>query len=93
MRNEFFARSAEVTGAGIGHILTREILPNCVSPIFTKMSLDMGWVIIVGASLSFVGLGVQPPDRVLAQWLPAAPVSCRTNGGFRSFRPWPLFLL
>jgi peptide/nickel transport system permease protein len=25
------------------------------------MSLDMGWVIIIGASLSFVGLGVQPP--------------------------------
>lgn len=61
MRNEFFVRSAEVTGASTGHILLREILPNCVSPIFTKMSLDMGWVIIIGASLSFVGLGVQPP--------------------------------
>lgn len=61
MRNEFFVRSAEVTGASTWHILLREILPNCVSPIFTKMSLDMGWVIIIGASLSFVGLGVQPP--------------------------------
>ena len=61
MRNEFFVRSAEVTGASTSHILLREILPNCVSPIFTKMSLDMGWVIIIGASLSFVGLGVQPP--------------------------------
>lgn len=62
MRNEFFVRSAEVTGASTTHILLREILPNCVSPIFTKMSLDMGWVIIIGASLSFVGLGVQPPE-------------------------------
>lgn len=61
MRNEFFVRSAEVTGAGTSHILLREILPNCISPILTKMSLDMGWVIIIGASLSFVGLGVQPP--------------------------------
>lgn len=61
MRNEFFVRSAEVTGSGTVHILLREILPNCVSPILTKMSLDMGWVIIIGASLSFVGLGVQPP--------------------------------
>ncbi|MEZ4658131.1 MAG: ABC transporter permease [Caldilineaceae bacterium] len=61
MRNEFFVRSAEVTGASTWHILLREILPNCISPIFTKMSLDMGWVIIIGASLSFVGLGVQPP--------------------------------
>ncbi len=32
-----------------------------ISPIFTKMSLDMGWVIIIGSMLSFVGLGVQPP--------------------------------
>ncbi len=61
LRNEFFVSSAEVTGASTFHILFHEILPNCLSPIFTKMSLDMGWVIIIGASLSFVGLGVQPP--------------------------------
>ena len=61
LRNEFFVSSAELTGASTAHILFREILPNCLSPIFTKMSLDMGWVIIIGSSLSFVGLGVQPP--------------------------------
>lgn len=61
MRNEYFTTSAEIMGASRWHILFREILPNCVSPIFTKMSLDMGWVILIGASLSFVGLGVQPP--------------------------------
>ncbi len=61
MRNEYFTISAEIMGASRWHILFREILPNCVSPIFTKMSLDMGWVILIGASLSFVGLGVQPP--------------------------------
>lgn len=60
-RNEFYVSSAEITGASTPHILFREILPNCLSPVFTKMSLDMGWVIIIGASLSFVGLGVQPP--------------------------------
>jgi peptide/nickel transport system permease protein len=61
LRNEFFVSSAEVTGASTAHILFREILPNCVSPILTKMSLDVGWVIIIGSTLSFVGLGVQPP--------------------------------
>jgi len=61
LRNEFFVQAAEVTGAGKIHILFREILPNCLSPIFTKMSLDMGWVILIGSALSFVGLGVQPP--------------------------------
>ncbi len=61
LRNEFFVSSAEVTGASTAHILFREILPNMISPIFTKISLDMGWVIIIGSMLSFVGLGVQPP--------------------------------
>ena len=61
IRNESFVRAAEVTGAGKLHILFVEILPNCISPILTKMSLDMGWIILIGASLSFVGLGVQPP--------------------------------
>jgi peptide/nickel transport system permease protein len=61
LRNEFFVNSAEAIGASKGHIMFREILPNCISPIFTKMSLDMGWVILIGSALSFVGLGVQPP--------------------------------
>ena len=62
LRNEFFVNSAEALGASQAHIIFREILPNCISPIFTKMSLDMGWVILIGSSLSFVGLGVKPPD-------------------------------
>ena len=61
LRNEFFVQAAEVVGASRTHILFREILPNCVSSIFTKMSLDMGWVILIGSALSFVGLGAQPP--------------------------------
>jgi peptide/nickel transport system permease protein len=61
LRREFFVVSAELVGASKFHILFREILANCVSPIFTKISLDMGWVILIGASLSFVGLGAQPP--------------------------------
>lgn len=63
--NEFFVRAAELTGASKVHIIFRELLPNCVSPIFTKMTLDMGWVILIGASLSFVGLGEQPPTPAL----------------------------
>jgi peptide/nickel transport system permease protein len=61
LRNEFFVSSAETLGASKAHIIFKEILPNCISPVFTKMSLDMGWVILLGSALSFVGLGVQPP--------------------------------
>jgi peptide/nickel transport system permease protein len=65
LRNEYFVTAAQVTGASTWHILFREILPNTISPIFTKMSLDVAWVIIIGSMLSFVGLGVQPPEPSL----------------------------
>jgi peptide/nickel transport system permease protein len=65
LRNEYFVSAAEVTGASTAHILFREILPNTVSPILTKISLDVAWVIIIGSMLSFVGLGVQPPEPSL----------------------------
>jgi len=60
-RNEYFVRSAEVLGERWPHIVFREILPNCISSIFTKMSLDMGMAILVGSALSFLGLGAQAP--------------------------------
>jgi len=65
--NEYFVIAADLTGASKFHILLREILPNCLSPVFTKMALDVGWVILIGASLSFVGLGEQPPTPALGQ--------------------------
>lgn len=65
LRNEYFVSAAEVTGASTWHILFREILPNTISPILTKMSIDIAWVIIIGSMLSFVGLGVQPPEPSL----------------------------
>jgi len=61
LKNEFFVQAAELTGASTFHILFREIIPNCLAPILTKMSLDVGWVILIGSALSFVGLGAQPP--------------------------------
>ncbi|MEM7696240.1 MAG: ABC transporter permease [Pseudomonadota bacterium] len=60
-REEGYVLAAEVIGAGTGHIVLREILPNCLPAIITKMTLDMGFVIIIASSLSFLGLGVQPP--------------------------------
>jgi len=67
VKNEYFVIAADLTGASNFHIIFREILPNCLSPVFTKIALDVGWVILVGATLSFVGLGEQPPAPALGQ--------------------------
>ena len=76
-REEGYVLAAEVIGASRLHIMFREILPNCVPAVLTKMTLDLGFVILIASSLSFLGLGVQPPTPDLgsmvaegAQYLP-----------------------
>ncbi len=59
--NEGYVLAAETIGASTSHIIFREILPNCLPSIVTKMTLDVGFVILMASSLSFLGLGVQPP--------------------------------
>jgi len=66
---EYFVRNAELIGASKAHIMLREILPNCLSPITTKMALDVAWVILMGAALSFVGLGERPPTPAFGQMI------------------------
>ena len=61
IRAQEYVEAAETLGASKFHILFREILPNCMGAIAVKTSLDAGFVILVGAALSFLGLGVQPP--------------------------------
>jgi peptide/nickel transport system permease protein len=60
-KEEGYVLAAEVIGASKFHIMFREILPNCVPSVITKMTLDFGFVILIASSLSFLGLGVQPP--------------------------------
>lgn len=61
IRHEFYIQSAEIIGASSFYIIFYEILPNILLTILTKMTLDIGTVILIGASLSFVGLGAQAP--------------------------------
>lgn len=75
--NEPFIKAAQLIGADLKHIIFREIAPNILGNILTKVTLDVGWVILIGASLSFLGLGAQPPTPDLgtmvaegAQYLP-----------------------
>lgn len=65
IKGEYYVLAAELSGAGKLHIIFKEILPNCISTFITKATLDLGAVILIGASLSFVGLGAQPPTADL----------------------------
>jgi peptide/nickel transport system permease protein len=61
VKEEEFIEASESMGAGWLRVSFKEILPNVIAPITVKASLDMGFVILVGAALSFLGLGATPP--------------------------------
>ncbi len=60
-RTLLFVESARALGQRAGVILIRHILPNIAAPIIVLGALQVGTVIIAEASLSFLGLGIQPP--------------------------------
>lgn len=62
VKDQEFVESARAIGAGSVTIIFREILPNCMAPIIVQSTLSVASAILSTASLSFIGLGVQPPD-------------------------------
>lgn len=60
-----FVEAARARGEGLWYIIRREILPNAVMPLATDFGLRFVFVILFISSLSFLGLGVQPP---VADW-------------------------
>lgn len=56
-----FVAAARVSGASSAWIIGRHILPNCLNPVIVLATLAMGEAILIAASLSFIGLGAQPP--------------------------------
>ncbi|WP_315927817.1 ABC transporter permease [Mesorhizobium sp. SP-1A] len=60
-----YVKAAIVQGAGRWRIMTRHLLPNSIGSVVTQLSAAAGHAILLEASLSFVGLGVQPPT---ASW-------------------------
>ena len=75
-----YVLAAQCIGAPTWVILMRHILPNAFSPVIVQASLGVGFAIILEASLSFIGLGAQPPTpswgsmvQVGFQYLEIAP--------------------
>ena len=71
-REDVYVLAARALGAGPRRIMARHILPNIVSPVIVKMSLDVGFAVLTVASLGFVGIGVRPPTPEWGQMLSSA---------------------
>lgn len=65
VREETYVEASTAVGCSTWRTLGVHVLPNIISPLLVQLSLLLGLAILAEASLSFLGLGVQPPD---ASW-------------------------
>lgn len=80
-----FVQAARASGASSGRIIFRHIFPNTMGPILVEATLLAGTAIIFESTLSFLGLGVQPPETSLG-------VLVNEAKGFIQDRPTRIFL-
>ncbi|MES2594071.1 MAG: ABC transporter permease [Verrucomicrobiota bacterium] len=78
-----FVQAARAAGAGFWHILFKHMLPNVMGPVIIYASLTVPGVMLLEATLSFLGLGIQPPD---ASW----GVLISEGAGSMAVYPWML---
>lgn len=64
-KEHLYVEAARLIGCPNGTILFRHLLPNITGPVIVLATLDVGTAILAASSLSFLGLGVQPPT---AEW-------------------------
>jgi peptide/nickel transport system permease protein len=57
-----FVEAGRSIGLSTGRLLSRHILPNAISVVIIQVTLDVGYAILITSSLSFIGLGAQPPS-------------------------------
>ncbi|MBV8916320.1 MAG: ABC transporter permease [Acetobacteraceae bacterium] len=81
LREAEFVAGARAAGCGHARILFRHILPNLAAIILVQASLSLSTAILVEASLSFLGLGTQPPTASLGRML-------AESRNFLALSPW-----
>jgi peptide/nickel transport system permease protein len=82
-RTREYIEAARAMGARAPRILLRGILPNILAPIIVQISLSLGFAILVESGLSFLGIGVRPPN-------PSWGLMIATGRGYMSQSIWPI---
>jgi len=84
LRTVEYVQAARAGGAGSLRVVLRHILPNQVSSLVVKASLDIGTVLLLLSGLSFLGIGAQPPT-------PEWGLEVATSRQYMFERPWYTF--
>lgn len=62
VREQLYVDAARCFGASNAHVLWRHVLPNAIQPVLVQVTILLAGALLAEASLSFLGLGIQPPD-------------------------------
>ncbi len=62
IREEEYIEAARASGTKNSKIIIKHILPNCVAPVIVQVTLGIAGAILTAAGMSFIGLGIQPPN-------------------------------
>lgn len=62
LKEREFVLAARAIGAGSGRIIFKHILPNAIYPVIVAATFSVGGAILIESGLSFLGLGIQPPE-------------------------------
>ncbi|WP_117366946.1 ABC transporter permease [Natrarchaeobaculum sulfurireducens] len=84
VRNESYIEAAVARGESDTYIIFREVLPNCVGPLLVQASINISFTMLLEASLSFLGLGVQPPT-------PSWGLMINDGWSYMGDAPWLVF--
>lgn len=85
IRKQEFVEAAFAIDARDSRVILKHILPNVLSPIIVQVTMGVGNAITMAASLSFLGLGVQPPHPEWGQLISAARVYILDHGYMVTF--------
>ncbi|BCI79191.1 ABC transporter permease [Mycolicibacterium sp. TY66] len=69
VREEPYVAVSRTMGTGTAYILRRHVLPNITGPLIVQTSLSLAFAILSEAALSFLGLGIQPPQPSLGRMI------------------------
>lgn len=82
-KQEMYVEASRATGGSMLRILFRHVLPNTVAPVSVFVTVSIGMIILVEATLSFLGVGLQPPH-------PSWGYMLATGKDFMELSPWPV---
>ena len=85
LRDAEFIAAAKALGASTPYILLRELLPNLMSALTVVATLEMAHAILLESTLSFLGLGVQPPT-------PSWGLMVAEGKAYMFFQPWVIVI-